>query len=89
MNKDHPVSDSVNHPAHYTVGSMEVIDIIEKIVETKSDSFEGYLVSNIVKYLCRYEHKGKAVHDLKKSRWYLDKLIDVVATKEEKYDLPF
>ena len=69
------MSDMIDHPKHYTKGSLEVIDIIKAIVETKEDTFQAYLVSNVVKYICRYEHKGSPVEDLRKAKWYLNRLI--------------
>ena len=67
------MKDNVNHPSHYTTGNIEVIDFIE---DNLGDGFEYYLVGNILKYMCRYRHKN-GVEDLKKARWYLDKLIQV------------
>jgi hypothetical protein len=66
--------DNVNHPSHYTQGSIECIDAIE-------ESTKGLLgiaavcVANIIKYIWRYKFKN-GTEDLKKARWYLDKLID-------------
>jgi hypothetical protein len=39
------------------------------------DQFQGYLKGNCQKYIWRMSYKGKALEDLKKARWYLDKLI--------------
>lgn len=61
-------SDSVNHPAHYSVGKIEVIDAIE---EWKL----GFSLGNVVKYAARADHKGNRLEDLKKARWYLDREI--------------
>lgn len=59
--------DKINHPAHYTYGPIEVIDIIE--------GFNlGYHLGNVVKYILRAPRKG-GVEDLKKARWYLDREI--------------
>ena len=81
--------DLVNHPPHYNKGGMEVIEVIELVTGEKTggkrtgdQGFIGYLVGNIIKYLLRFEHKGKPIEDLKKARWYLDKLISVVSDKE-------
>ena len=38
----------------------------------------GYGEGNIIKYVSRYKYKGKDLQDLKKARWYLDKLINEV-----------
>ena len=64
--------DNINHPKHYTQGKFETIEIIEDIT---GDSFEGYLLGNIIKYLARYKYKN-GIEDLKKARWYLNKLIE-------------
>jgi hypothetical protein len=31
---------------------------------------------NVIKYLTRAKHKGTYLEDLKKARWYLDRLIE-------------
>lgn len=70
--------DNIN-PNHYKQGQVECIDAIESSMS--KDQFKGYLKGNIIKYMWRYENKGK-VEDLKKSQWYLDKLIESVDTPE-------
>lgn len=62
------MSDPVNHPRHYTKGRIEPIDVIE-------DWKLGFCDGNAVKYIARHRHKGTPVEDLKKARWYLDRLI--------------
>jgi hypothetical protein len=58
----------VNHPQHYQGNGIEVIDIIE--------AFElNFIEGNIIKYLLRYKSKN-GLEDLKKSQWYLQRLID-------------
>ena len=59
--------DNIN-PIHYKQGKIEVIDFI---LDQKMD----YLTSNICKYICRWRFKD-GVCDLKKARWFLDKLIE-------------
>ena len=61
-------ADLINHPPHYTKGKIEVIDFIV-------DQQMGYLDGNIIKYVARYRHKGSDAEDLKKAKWYLEKLI--------------
>jgi hypothetical protein len=58
--------DVVNHPAHYKVGGIEVIDFIE------SKGF-SYNLGNVVKYVSRADHKGNRLEDLKKAQWYLNR----------------
>lgn len=64
-------ADNVNHPSHYTDGSIEVIDYIE-------DKKLNYHLGNVVKYVSRAGKKdaSKTIEDLKKARWYLDRYID-------------
>lgn len=59
--------DPVNHPKHYTQGKIECIDYI-------LDKKMNYLEGNIIKYITRYKDKN-GVEDLKKARFYLDRLI--------------
>lgn len=66
--------DSVNQPAHYQSSTgLEAIQCIEAATEDLS-GFEGYCTGNAMKYLFRWRKKG-GVEDLKKSRWYIDRLI--------------
>ena len=60
--------DQINHPPHYNHGSIEPIDVIE-------DWGLGFCDGNALKYIARFRHKGRALEDLKKARWYLDRLI--------------
>lgn len=59
--------DKINHPAHYNQGAIEPIDYIEA---NELNFCEG----NVVKYVTRYRHKN-GVEDLKKAKWYLERLI--------------
>jgi hypothetical protein len=69
-----PSPNMVESPPHYNSGKYEVIDIIEDSLRDIPGGFEAYMVGNIEKYVMRYRHKN-GVEDLKKSRWYLDRLI--------------
>lgn len=69
------VKDEVNSPEHYNYGKVECIEAIEESMTPLA--FKGYLKGNTMKYLWRYERKGKVVQDLEKAQWYLKKLIDV------------
>ena len=75
------VVDVVNHPSHYKSGGIEAIEGIE--ASMGPEAFAGYLKGNIMKYMWRYERKGKPIEDLKKARWYLDRLIGL---RERKVD---
>lgn len=73
---DNEVEDVVNNPDHYNTGNIECIDAIEESMS--SHAFKGYLKGNCMKYLWRYEYKGKQVQDLQKAGWYLQKLTAMV-----------
>ena len=60
--------DKINHPAHYTFGKIEPLDVIE-------DWKLGYHLGNVVKYIARAPYKGTGLEDLKKARFYLDRYI--------------
>ena len=64
--------DLVNHPPHYTDGSIECIDAIE--AQLTPEEWRGYLKGNIAKYAWRERHKG-GTESLRKARFYLDRLI--------------
>ena len=68
--------DVVNSPPHYKTGGIEAIEGIEASMEP--EAFAGYLKGSVTKYLWRYEKKGKPLEDLKKARWFLDRLIQKV-----------
>ena len=68
--------DMVGAPKHYNTGNIECIDAIEESMS--SVAFKGYLKGNCMKYLWRYDYKGKQVEDLQKAGWYLNKLTEMV-----------
>jgi hypothetical protein len=61
--------DMVNHPPHYTVNGIEVIDVIENYKL-------NYKLGNVVKYILRSDLKGNRLQDLKKALWYLKREIE-------------
>ena len=69
-----PAVDFVNHPPHYqTKNGLETIDVIEAFTEDLTGA-EATNTGNVIKYICRWKHKN-GLEDLKKARWYLDRLI--------------
>ena len=81
------MADVINHPQHYTLGKIEVIDFIE-------DKGLNFNLGNVVKYVARAGHKkssgksmdAKALGDLKKAQWYLNREI---ASREAKKDVSY
>ena len=70
-----PLHDPVNNPEHYTQGDIECIDAIE--ASMTPEEFRGFLKATTIKYLWRYSLKN-GLEDLRKARWYLDRLIKKV-----------
>lgn len=68
-----PAADAVNHPSHYKIGGVECIQAIK--ASMTEEAYKGFLKGNIIKYIWRYEIKGKPIEDLKKARVYLNWLI--------------
>ena len=74
--KGWPVS-KVDHPKHYNMGYVEVIDAI--------DAWGlGFNLGNAVKYIARAGHKNgtSAELDLKKAKWYLQREIKKASAVE-------
>jgi hypothetical protein len=55
-------------PSYYQKGSIEVTDYI-------TSNEMSFVEGNIIKYVTRYKEKS-GIQDLRKARWYLDKLIE-------------
>jgi len=62
-------SDNVRHPKHYTShpSGIECIQVTEHM---------GFNLGNAVKYVWRADLKGKAIEDLKKAAWYIQREIE-------------
>jgi Protein of unknwon function (DUF3310) len=62
--------EAIDHPQHYG-GADNIYEAI-KVIE----AWElGFCLGNTVKYISRAGKKGDALEDLKKARWYLDRVI--------------
>jgi hypothetical protein len=72
----------VERPAHYNTGAIEAIEAIKASMDPVM--FEGYLKGQVLKYLWRYDYKGKPIQDLLKAQWYLTRLVDAVFDREKK-----
>ncbi len=67
-------TEKINHPSHYNIGSIEVIDYIEA---WGMDFNQG----NLIKYATRFKHKKSPLEDLLKAKWYLDRLLEIERSK--------
>lgn len=77
-------SDLVNSPAHYTQSRIECIDAIEASMSPME--FSGFLKGQVMKYIWRYRHKGRAQEDLEKAGWYLHRLTHLTMILSQKTD---
>lgn len=69
------MSDSVNHPYHYTRWPVEVIYLTER---------ETFLIGNVIKYALRAGIKDGATYgeDMAKARWYARRHVDNIAARD-------
>ena len=68
------IKDNVNHPNHYTQGSVECIEAL-KAATSNLKGIEAICTANAIKYLWRWKDKN-GIEDLKKLVWYAQHLID-------------
>ena len=76
QNTNEEKPDMVNHPKHYTSGTLgiEVINTMEMC--STEDELIGYLRCNALKYISRFENKN-GLEDVKKCAWYVKKYLAV------------
>lgn len=82
-------NNAVEHPSHYTSGGIECIDAMKAMLSGYEQAkivtkfYWHFLSGQILKYLWRWPLKERPLQDLKKARWYLDKLISDIETKDK------
>lgn len=64
------MTEKVEHPSHYG-GEHNQYEAI-KVIEAWNLNFH---LGNVVKYISRAGKKDNLLEDLKKARWYLDRII--------------
>mgnify|MGYP004544921049 CR=1 FL=1 len=68
-------TEYINHPEHYGGDSIfECVKVLKAWLP--EEEYRGFLRGNAIKYLCRLGKKDEAAQELKKARWYIDKLIE-------------
>lgn len=67
--------ETVEHPQHYNQGNIECIDAMESAFGV--DEVTSFCKLNAFKYLWRAGDKINTVEDLKKARWYIDKIVEI------------
>ena len=81
---EHPVfgkPDMVESPPHYNNGSIECIEAIEAMLN--KDEYIGYLRGNALKYMWRFRYKNKPFQDLRKARWYEERLMKFLLDNQD------
>ena len=82
-------SDPVSHPAHYCVGGVECIDVMERVFGT--EAVKTFCRLNAFKYLFRSENKNGR-QDIDKVHWYTGKYgelcdkVPVLPLQEQDYE---
>lgn len=66
--------DIINKPKHYHQGGIDVIRFAE--AKCTKEELKGFYKINIMKYITRADLKN-GLEDLKKAKFYLDKLIEL------------
>lgn len=74
-------NDPVNHPAHYTKGGIECLDAIR--ASMTDSGYLDFLKGQVIKYIWRYQHKGKPLEDLQKAEFYLKRMIELIGQEQK------
>lgn len=67
--KQSPSEDVVNRPNHYAPNGRD--SFMHMKDQMGKEAFDGFLQGNVIKYVQRYQFKGKPVEDLEKAMFYL------------------
>ncbi len=74
--------DMVQKPRHYNLGGIECIDALTAMITPYEDPNDAALSWQVVRYIWRHPFKFNPLEDLKKARFYLDRLIQLYEKKE-------
>ena len=77
MNKEEIEKDKtvIDHPQRYGGDTpFETIKVLQAWLS--EEQYKGFLLGNTIKYLSRLGKKDNNVQELRKSKWYLEKLIE-------------
>lgn len=72
--------EKVNHPSHYQIGKIEVLDVIEQTLNgiPSLNTDIAFSHGNAIKYLLRAGRKGDYLEDIKKCIWYLQRIVKLL-----------
>lgn len=75
-------NDAVKRPSHYMLeDGTEVKNHIRSILG--DDGFKSWAIGNAIKYVSRYNYKGKPIQDLKKAQENIQMVIDVLGEQDD------
>ena len=87
MDKKGLEEDMVNHPKHYNMYKVEVIETILDWLQYIDNPQVAYLIGTALKYIPRSPLKHDSpTEDLKKAVFYLNKAIEVIELSEQDLD---
>ena len=73
--------EEINHPERYGGDTTyECIKVLKAWLNP--DEYKGFLKGNCIKYICRCGKKDAELQELKKAKWYLEKLIEEFEVKD-------
>ena len=75
------MSDEINTPIHYHKGGIDVIGFAEK--QFSVEERRGFYRISALKYITRFQDKGAPVKDLKKAKFFINKLIELEEMEDE------
>lgn len=76
------MENAVKRPAHYMLeDGTEVKNHIRSILS--DEGFKSWAIGNSIKYVSRYNDKGKPVQDLKKAQENIQMVIDVLGEQDD------
>ena len=67
-------NDNVDHPAHYSTGNFECIDVMLEVFG--EEAVKDFCILNAFKYLYRAGRKN-GIEDIEKAKWYIDKYLSL------------
>lgn len=89
INSEFAFAEAVEHPSHYTSGGIECIDAMKAMLSGYEQAkiatkfYWHFLSGQVLKYLWRWPLKERPLQDLKKARWYLNRLITDVEAQDK------
>ena len=73
----------IDSPAHYSAGEgVECFEAIKASMAGRPDNYQSWLQGSAMKYLWRLRKKDTKLENAKKSRWFINKLVESLEEEE-------